>query len=101
MKLLLQELNSMKVLLQELNSTKSTLTVTMSSLNFISIRSELSSWLKKGVVNHFVENRFAKVIKLIENMVMITLSTVPRGFWRTTYGVLPMDPKACGGGRLG
>ncbi len=60
----------MKVLLQELNSTKSTLTVTMSSLNFISIRSELSTWLKKGV---------------------------PRGFWRTTYGVLPMDTKACGG----
>jgi hypothetical protein len=54
----------MKVLLQELNSTKSTLTVTMSSLNFISIRYELSTWLKKGVVNHFVENRFVKSHKV-------------------------------------
>ncbi len=71
----------------------------MSSLNFISIRSELSTWLKKGVVNHFVENRFVKSHKVgrkygVDHFVN---STVPRGVWRTTYGVLPMDTKACGG----
>ena len=87
----------MKVLLlQELKSTKSTLNYELSQFYLNSLWTKYM--VKKGVI-HFVGNRFVKNHKVdrkygVDHLVN---STVPRGVWRTTYGVLPMDTKACGG----